>query len=172
MDWCLVSLLKVKTHTSGEYVWMAGRVSIKGLCYKALSDSVKVCPVVLANLLVWVVSLHCLPVDQVRPLGVDQGTEGLPVRPGGGHVVDVDPRVGVEPEPTPFLQGLTSRQSHPPTSLAPLSHHLLAIKTDLNTLSTHKARKPVVTKQSKYFQFKSEIFGKVVKFSFVAESGL
>ena len=74
-------------------------------------------------------------------MGVDQGTEGLPVRPGGGHVVDVDPGVGVEEEPTPLLQGLTSRQSHPPTSrlssvfsLSPLSHHLLAIKTALNTL--------------------------------------
>ena len=50
-------------------------------------------------------------------MGVDQGTEGLPVGPGGGHVDDVDPGVGVEEEPTPLLQSLTSRQSHPPASL-------------------------------------------------------
>ena len=67
----------------------------------------------LANLLVGIISLHGLPVDEVWPVGVDQGTEGLPVRPGGGHVVDVDPGVGVEEETTPLLQGLTSRQSHP-----------------------------------------------------------
>ena len=90
-------------------------------------------------------------------MGVDQGTEGLPVRPGGGHVVDVDPGVGVQEEPTPLLQGLTSRQSHPPTSLPPLSHHLLAKKTDLNTLSTDKAWKPVVTNNQTIKIFSIEI---------------
>ena len=55
-------------------------------------------------------------------MGVDQSTESLAVGPGGGHVVDVDPRVGVEEEPAPLLQGLTSRQAHPPTSIqSPLS---------------------------------------------------
>ena len=82
----------------------------------------------LANLLVGIISLHGLPVDEVRSVGVDQGAERLPVRPGGGHVVDVDPGVGVEEETAPLLQGLTSRQSHPRT-------FLLARLSSLSSLS-------------------------------------
>ena len=109
-------------------------------------------------------------------MGVDQSTERLAVGPGGGHVVDVDPGVGVEEETAPLLQGLTSRQSHPRTSL-------LARLSSLSSLSPFAGCKnspyylawkpvPVETRQSKYFQFKSEIFGKVVKFAFVADGGL
>lgn len=57
--------------------------------------------------------LDSLPVYQVRSVGVYEGTEGAAVRPGGGHVGDVDPGVGIEQQTAPLLQSLTPRQSHP-----------------------------------------------------------
>ena len=68
----------------------------------------------LLNSLWRAVGFHGVPVHEVWSVGVDEGTEGLAVTPGAGHVGHGDPGGGVggQDQPAPLLQGLASWHPH------------------------------------------------------------
>ena len=65
------------------------------------------------------VGFHGVPVHEVWPVGVDEGTECLAVTPGAGHVGDGDPGggVGAQHQPAPLLQSLASWHPHDVTCI-------------------------------------------------------
>jgi hypothetical protein len=69
-----------------------------------------------------VILFQLIPVNEMRPVPMNQGTECKTISPTGGHVSNLDPPVPLHPSLTPLLQSSHSSDPH---------HSSCSLTTDL-----------------------------------------